>query len=154
MSIVAVRDSPHGMAKDFDRRLGKMLVVIRRTSLPKIVEHPGLFFPLRRAVACASETSAGNRPDPAPRPKTSRRGGANEPCARCVLDFVLLVRQRPRRPNRETHGPLFVQVGQVAVHRSNVPHSECRGILLARSLCWIARAKVLCHCGFKSRRHR
>ena len=45
MSIVAVRDASHGMAKDFDGRLGEMLVVIRRTSLAKIFEHPRLFFP-------------------------------------------------------------------------------------------------------------
>ena len=44
MSIVTVRDASHGMAKDFDGRLGEMLVVIRRTSLAKIFEHPGLFF--------------------------------------------------------------------------------------------------------------
>ena len=44
MGIVTIGDSSCGMAKDFDGRLGEMLVVIRRTSLAKIFEHPGLFF--------------------------------------------------------------------------------------------------------------
>ena len=34
------------------------------------------------------------------------------------------------------------------------PLSECRGILFARSLRWIALTKVHCNCIFESRRHR
>lgn len=41
MSVMSVRDAAHRMAENLDRRLGDMLVVVRRASLPEILQLPG-----------------------------------------------------------------------------------------------------------------
>ena len=45
MGIVTIGHSASGMAKNLDRRLRDMLVVICRTGLAEVLEHPGVFFP-------------------------------------------------------------------------------------------------------------
>ena len=44
MGIVAISDSADGMAEDLDRRLGNVLVVVRRASLAEVLEHPRFVF--------------------------------------------------------------------------------------------------------------
>ena len=41
---MTIGDSANRMTEDLDRRLRDVLVVVRRTRLSKILEHPGLVF--------------------------------------------------------------------------------------------------------------
>src|SRR5271157_238667 len=44
MCVVAIGDSANRMAEDLNRRLRKVLIVVRGTSLAEVLEHPGLVF--------------------------------------------------------------------------------------------------------------
>ena len=71
MGVVAIRDAADRMAEDLDRRLGDMLVVVRRTGLPEILQLPGLVFtrfdvrPWLDAGEIAERLEAGVRACPA-----------------------------------------------------------------------------------------
>jgi hypothetical protein len=42
VGVVAIRDPTDRMAQDLHRRLGDVLVVVRRASLPQVLQLPGL----------------------------------------------------------------------------------------------------------------
>jgi hypothetical protein len=42
MGVVAIRDTADRMPQDLDRRLGDVLVIVRRASLPQILQLPRL----------------------------------------------------------------------------------------------------------------